>query len=49
MHIIGVRWKQDSILHILGMITKLLLVPAVSAFIRLCRPTIIRLVKKRIL
>ena len=42
MHIIGVRWKAVSILHIWCMITESLSELVVSAFIRLCRPIIIR-------
>ena len=48
-HIIGVRWKAVSILHIWCMITESLSELVVSAFIRLCRPTIIRQVKRRTL
>ena len=46
---IGVRWKAVSILHIWCMITESLSELVVSAFIRLCRPIIIRQVKRRIL
>ena len=49
VHIIGVRWKAVSILHIWCMITESLSELVVSAFIRLCRPIIIRQVKRRIL
>ena len=49
MPIIGVRWKAVSILRIRCMITESLSELVVSAFIRLCRPTIIRQVKRRTL
>ena len=49
MYIISGLWEQMSILHIWYMITEHLLVQVVSAFIKLCRRTIIQVVKRHIL